>query len=113
MVVEDLTIALKVLAHRDVHVVFLFMPYHPEVMSCRSADVCASMAAVVRSVQVLAGRVGGDVIGSYHPAVSGLSWRDFYDDMHVSAEALNRLQWPSRAAELNAAPADAQSLDAP
>ena len=95
VVIEELGTALTVLARRGAHVVFVFAPYHPNVMRCRRADVCASMATVVRAVQGLAGRVGADVLGSYDPAVSGLDWRDFYDDMHVSAEALGHLRWAS------------------
>lgn len=94
-VVEDMTAALTVLARRGVHVVFLFAPYHPKVLSCRREQVCESMATVVGAVRVLASRVGADVLGSFDPAVFGLTWRDFYDDMHVSAEALGRLRWSS------------------
>jgi hypothetical protein len=50
---------------------------------------------VTVAVRELASRIGAQVLGSYDPALSDLSWRDFYDDMHISADALGRTSWPS------------------
>jgi hypothetical protein len=94
-VLEELGTALTVLTRRGVQVVFLLAPYHPSVMGCRQPQVCEAMTAVTVAVRELASRIGAQVLGSYDPALSDLSWRDFYDDMHISADALGRTSWPS------------------
>jgi hypothetical protein len=94
-VLEELGAALSVLTRRGVQVVFLLAPYHPSVMRCRQPQVCEALTAVTAAVRQLASGIDAQVLGSYDPALSGLGWRDFYDDMHISADALDRMSWPS------------------
>ncbi len=95
-VLHDLFAAGSMLERRGVQVTFLFMPYHPKVMGCSNAAVCEAMRAVEHAMSRLGAQIGAQLIGSYDPAASGLEWRDFFDDMHVSTQALGELRWPIR-----------------
>jgi len=81
------------LMKRDGVEVSLFLsPYHPVVYDYIStADDYRIMLEVENYLRVLADENGIRIVGSYDPIRLNLSKTDFYDGMHPTTEAINKI----------------------
>jgi hypothetical protein len=84
--------ALTFVIARHIGVKILLMPYHPEMMSCTSADTCESFSNVETYVRNLGRRRRLDVIGSFDPRPFALTGRDFRDAGHLQMHALRNVR---------------------
>ncbi len=77
---------------QDVEVVLYLTPYHPIVYSyLEHAERYEKALKTERLIKELAMEDGIAVVGSYNPALCGVSGEDFTDEMHLRRESLQRI----------------------
>lgn len=80
------------LQSQDIDVVFFLPPYHPLVYNALQINPQYSVARETETYfRDFAKQHNISVLGSYNPAINGLSAVDFYDGMHIKTEAVDRI----------------------
>lgn len=83
---------------RGVNFVFMLTPYHPIVydFTTDNPDRYGGFLETEPAIRALAKKYGIDVYGSYNPhAIEGVTEADFYDGLHCTDGAIDKLLWGS------------------
>jgi hypothetical protein len=92
--VLELTKALKTVRQRGNVPVLIMTPYVPAIFKCVSPMICEALSVVGRKVQEIGAELGVEVAGSYDGMQFDLTSEDFYDNAHLTIEAVQTLFGP-------------------
>ena len=82
---------LEYVQRTGVRVTLVLVPYHPDVYAAYSLRRAQTIPLAERTYRELARRANVEIIGSYDPAVAGVTAADVLDQEHLTHEALARV----------------------